>query len=160
LLSLHFYRVIQGWWKTPKRWTLRYKATIDGFSSAKFHEKCDNIGSTVTLIHAKDGNLLGGYTKISWVSQKACIEDDEAFIFILEKPWPVSPRPFYAQKGNIYCSPDFGPTFGHGFDIHVANNCNSNTESYIRFPFTYRDTSEFECELTFTAIEIEVFLVE
>ena len=30
----------------------------------------------------------------------------------------------------ISCRSDLGPTFGRGYDIHIANNANANTNSY------------------------------
>ena len=38
-------------------------------------------------------------------------------------------KPKYA----IYRYSGFGPTFGAGFDIYIANNANSNTNSYTNF---------------------------
>ena len=31
----------------------------------------------------------------------------------------------------------FGPTFGRGYDIYIANNANSNTDSYTNFGYYY-----------------------
>ena len=38
-------------------------------------------------------------------------------------------RPTYA----IYSIPSFGPTFGHGWDIYISDNANSNNDSYANF---------------------------
>ena len=38
-------------------------------------------------------------------------------------------RPSYA----IYRSSSYGPTFGDGWDIYIANDANSNTNSYSDF---------------------------
>ena len=37
------------------------------------------------------------------------------------------------RKYAIYRYSGFGPTFGAGFDIYIANNANSNTNSYTNF---------------------------
>ena len=37
----------------------------------------------------------------------------------------------------IYCRSDYGPTFGGGHDLYIANNCNSNSSSHANFPNTY-----------------------
>ena len=31
----------------------------------------------------------------------------------------------------------FGPTFGDGHDLYLADNCNINTSSYANFPYCY-----------------------
>jgi len=33
----------------------------------------------------------------------------------------------------IYIHATYGPTFGNGWDIHIANNANSNNNSYSKF---------------------------
>ena len=58
-----------------------------------------------------------------------------AFIFSLRNKEDLEPfksmvtRPSYA----IYKNLGFGPTFGNGYDIYIANNANSNTNSYTNF---------------------------
>ena len=37
----------------------------------------------------------------------------------------------------IYRYTSDGPTFGDGFDLHIANNAGSNTISYTSFGFSY-----------------------
>ena len=32
---------------------------------------------------------------------------------------------------------DYGPTFGNGLDLYIANNAGSNTNSYTRFGSSY-----------------------
>ena len=37
----------------------------------------------------------------------------------------------------IFCSGAYGPTFGAGRDLYIADKCNSNNSSYAFFPSTY-----------------------
>ena len=37
------------------------------------------------------------------------------------------------SSNAIYRSSSYGPTFGNGHDIHIANNANSTTNSYTDF---------------------------
>ena len=69
-------------------------------------------------------------------------------------------RPSYA----IYKYSGYGPTFGVGRDIYIANNANSNTNSYTAFGSTYSAPSGVQNRLTilagtynFTPDEVEVF---
>lgn len=47
---------------------LMFKGTRDGFLSSIFHSKCDNIGSTFSIIKSEHGRIFGFYTNISWSS--------------------------------------------------------------------------------------------
>lgn len=40
---------------------LIYRATEHGFSATKFHQKCDGISNTLTIIKTTVGNVFGGY---------------------------------------------------------------------------------------------------
>ena len=53
----------------------------------------------------------------------------------------------------IYCQPGFGPTFGGGHDIYVANNANATMDSISNLGRTYKHPQyEFETD------EAETFL--
>ena len=69
-------------------------------------------------------------------------------------------QPRYA----IYRGLSFGPVFGGGFDIYIASNANSNTNSYINFGNSYSVPSGVQDKKTilagtrnFTPDEVEVF---
>ena len=71
-------------------------------------------------------------------------------------------KPKYA----IYRYSGFGPTFGAGFDIYIANNANSNTNSYTNFGVSFSVPSEVQDKHTilagtykFTPDEVEVFFL-
>jgi len=66
----------------------------------------------------------------------------------------------------IYKRSGYGPTFGNGWDIYIANNANSNTNSYSDFgeSNTYSVPSGVQDQYTilagtrnFTPDEVEVF---
>ena len=65
----------------------------------------------------------------------------------------------------IYRSSSYGPTFGGGHDMHIANNANSNTNSYTyNFGNYYSVPSGVQDKSTilagtryFTPDEVEVF---
>ena len=69
-------------------------------------------------------------------------------------------KPSYA----IYRYSSYGPTFGGGHDIYIANNANSNTNSYTNFGTYYSVPSGVKDKRTilagtynFTPDEVEVF---
>ena len=64
----------------------------------------------------------------------------------------------------IYRSSSYGPTFGAGHQIYIANNANSNTNSYTNFGTYYSVPSGVQDKKTilagtynFTPDEVEVF---
>ena len=62
---------------------LIYRATKDGDSSAVFHNKCDNIIFTLTLVKTNNGLIFGGYTSENW-SRGGYKSDNKAFCFSLD----------------------------------------------------------------------------
>ena len=65
-----------------------------------------------------------------------------SFLFSLRNNENIAP--FIANvtrdhKGlAIFCGPSFGPSFGGGHDIHIANNANYNQLSYSNFGCYYQ----------------------
>ena len=42
----------------------------DGMNSRNFHEKYDNKGPTITLLRNDKGNIMGGFSLISWTCEE------------------------------------------------------------------------------------------
>ncbi|KAL9961647.1 hypothetical protein ACROYT_G030677 [Oculina patagonica] len=68
-------------------------------------------------------------------------------------------------QNAIYRNSGYGPTFGGGFDINIANNANSNTGSYTYFGNSYSVPSGVQSGNTilagtysFTPDEVEIAL--
>ena len=97
---------------------LIYRATKDGDSSTVFHNKCDNIKFTLTLVKTNIGPILGGYTSENW-SGNGYKSDNKAFCFSLDL------KKIYRNKKTgdaIFCSSGQSATFGNYF-FCVYNNC-------------------------------------
>ena len=56
----------------PKQLRLLFRASEHGFSAAKFHEHCDNIENTLTLVRTEFGKTVGGFTKYKWNQVSSC----------------------------------------------------------------------------------------
>ena len=96
-----------------------YQAKIDGDCAINFHSKCDNIPNTLVLIKSAGNRRFGGFTTQTWDSSGKWKDDKNAFLFSLDK------QRIYSYKNNgkaIYCSKDYGPTFGCGNNIYLGNN--------------------------------------
>jgi hypothetical protein len=153
-------------WLPSKRLELLYKATTDGFTATKFHEKCDNKGPTLVVIRSTHGYIFGGYTPLSWESTHTSKNDTEGFIFTLFNPHNIPPTQYprnLQDSSAIYCNPSLGPVFGNGYDIKIDNNSNEKNGNYIHFT-SYTDTTgrgdnTFTGYQHFTTNELEVFSV-
>ncbi|XP_078382248.1 uncharacterized protein LOC144664922 [Oculina patagonica] len=89
-----------------------------------------------------------------------------AFLFSLRNKEGLGPFKSMVKKPQnaIYRNSGYGPTFGGGFDINIANNANSNTGSYTYFGNSYSVPSGVQSGNTilagtysFTPDEVEVF---
>ncbi|KAL3875156.1 hypothetical protein ACJMK2_038084 [Sinanodonta woodiana] len=88
-----------------------------------FHQKCDNQGSTVTVVYNTNNSVYGGFTTKSWAATNTYVADDLAFLFQLRfngtetfNKFPVHPS--YTTNA-IYAHSNYGPTFGAGHNLHV-----------------------------------------
>ena len=62
---------------------LIFRLTRDGSESGTFHDMCDHIKNTITLIMSEDGNIFGGYASVPWTSELGYKKDDKAYLFSL-----------------------------------------------------------------------------
>ena len=143
---------------------LLFRTSVDGDNAATFHNKCNNKGPTITFIKTTAGKRIGGFTMVSWSSYGNYREDKEAFIFALDTYQKfVQWRNFsYA----IYDHSSYGPTFGGGFDLCVANGCKSNTSSYCNSNYTYGFYNSYNLintgnqSTSFQVDDYEVYLIK
>jgi hypothetical protein len=151
-----------------KTWKLLYRGSRDGFRSSNFHEKCDGQSNTLTLIETTKGFIFGGFTPLVWDSTTNTYKSDSSrtsFLFTLKNSRNIEPRKFTLSNASnaIYSYSGYGPCFGYGVDICVANNCNASKRDWSTLGNAYvNDTgidgrSVFTGEYNFTVKEIEVF---
>ncbi|CAB4001290.1 basement membrane-specific heparan sulfate proteoglycan core -like [Paramuricea clavata] len=125
---------------------LCYRASDNGWASSTFHQFCDNKGPTVVLV--KVGKyVFGGYAAAAWGGSARYIKADTSFIFSFSNRDDLAPfkSPVYQNNANaMYTNNGYGPTFGGGHDIHIANNANGGTSSYTNFGHTYKPPSDYK----------------
>jgi hypothetical protein len=66
---------------------LLYRASDFYFSISEFHNRCDHLPHTLTLMENEYGKILGGYTPLVWNSAKKSWSPDKeqkTFIFSLD----------------------------------------------------------------------------
>ena len=92
-----------------------------------------------------------------------------AFLFSLRNKEGLLPfksmviKPQYAIDRDY----NYGPTFGYGLDLYIANNANSNSDSHTTFGHSYSVPSGVRDKNTilagtfaFTPDEVEVFYLD
>ena len=113
---------------------LLYKATRDGFTFKAFHDRCDNVPNTVTIIRNNLNFIFGGFTSARWSSTLGSISDSNAFIFSLRRSGTSNNNKLIIKSGEtnnaIYGLSSYGPTFGDGRDIYIRDLSNTTTGSY------------------------------
>ena len=157
-----------------QKWNLIYRASKDGFESTNFHSKCDGKPNTLIIIKSNNGNVFGGYTEQTWNQTGTYGSDYKAdpnsFIFSLinklNKPIKIK----WSKNNGICCGNNFGPIFGGGHDLLIADksNTNINSNSNLGHSYTHPDyrfeTNEAKSLLAgsynFQVSEIEVYTKE
>jgi hypothetical protein len=151
--------VLDEFWE--KQWKLIYRGSKDGFRASDFHGKCNGIGNTVTIILTTNYFIFGSSNSYKTDST------NQSFLFQIKGPLNSAPRQFPLSKpsDSIYCGSSYGPTFGVGCDIYVADCCNQNAISYTNLGNSYvtntglSNTHVFTGQQYFSVKEIEVFSI-
>ena len=144
-----------------QKFKLLYKASEDGFNSKSFHEKCDGIKNTFTIVKSINENISGGYTDSAWDSNGRFINGTDSFIFSFTNQ--VN-EPFKAKCTNyqrsIFGNPNYGPIFGKD-DLTIYLDSNTNQKSFSHFGSSYEYKTYGETILAgsknFHTTDIEVY---
>ena len=140
--------------KSSYEFKLLYRGSRDGLTVDKFHEFCDNIPRTVTIVKVDDSNeILGGYKPIEWKSNGGYCKTKDSFIFSFNNDEIILSR-VMNENNAIFNSRYHGPSFGEA-DFHILRSLNNNgyckKSSYGK---SIRKTEE-----NFAIEEMEVFQI-
>ena len=133
--------MILKWINIEKELDLKliYKASIDGDTPAIFHHKVNGIKNTLTIILTDKGFRCGGFISNDWKTNSDYDKNDKlSFLFSIEK------KECYFNKDGFcnYNHPNFGPSFGQGFDLCIGENVSNfftTNKHYSEFPTSYGD---------------------
>jgi hypothetical protein len=112
-----------------QKWNLIYRASQNGFEASSFHSKCDNKPNTLIIIKTTNDNVFGGYTEQTWNHTANYKADPNSFLFSLINKLNKPIKMKWSRNYGICCSSSYGPVFGGGHDLLIANNSNINTKS-------------------------------
>ncbi len=124
-----------------------YRASENEFLVSKWHEKCDHIPHTLTIIETEFGKVVGGYTSFSWykdttnhyVSSRK--NSNDHFIFSLTNNDKFIITQNEANCIQIPSSGSYGPMFGGGSDLHISDKANQNSSSGGSIGGTYTNSN-------------------
>ena len=137
---------------------LLYKATADTDSAMAFHEKCDRAENSLVLIETDKGKRFGGYTSKNWRGDCIDKEDENAFLFSLDK---MTTYDSIEGEPAIGCYPKFGPIF-LGCQIRIYDNAFKEGGTTFEKGMNYETEEDFELtggDQKFGVKEIEVYEV-
>lgn len=148
-------------------WTLLYSASRDGDSAASFHQHCDGHSPTYVIIQGRAGNICGGFSDVPWTSNAPLsgrfIASDKAFLFTLVNNQGISACKFSVslpQYATLQHA-NYGPIFGAGADLSIANNACTSMDSYSNLPHSYTGhaaaNSTLMGDYNFNVLNYEVF---
>ncbi len=154
-----------------KTWKLIYQASVDGFSSASFHSKCNRANNTLIVIKSNKDYIFGGYTTADWTPIYYNVNDKNAFLFNLvnEYNFPVKMKvlsPEYAIHNTGYKHDGI-----HFYDFFCKSGnkemtlCEQTTNGgvYEASPYYKSETLIYDFPTqnsfprSFQAVEIEVY---
>eukprot|EP01083_Nonionella_stella_P163184 536322_1 len=112
---------------------LLYRSTKDGDSAPNFHDKCDNKGPTLTLVHTEFNHIFGCYTSIPWTTEYGWGKGnaESTFLVLLRSSFGHETPKIYKIKKNsikyaVHHHGKSGPWFGTGPDVQICNQFGSS----------------------------------
>ena len=126
--------------KKVLKFNMVFNTSKDGSSASTFHYYCDGVSPTVTIVRDTNGNKFGGYTTSTWNQHSdgsSYARDQNAFIFNLSKKIKYLQTDEFVAE-SIYRYNSYGPTFGRGHCLFLANGCTGNTSSYTNTHSSYK----------------------
>lgn len=156
----------------PLRFELLYRASRDGFKAMDFHKRCDNKGSTLTVVRSSCGAIFGGYANLSWQSNARgrFVTSNRSWLYALlpaprklplagehdpAQNHPAEGLEAWPRSRALRWAGCSGPAFGN--DLRIGAHANVGAHS-LNAPFAYDGAPLTESE-SFTVVDYEVFAV-
>lgn len=142
--------------------SLLFKASVHGFCTYTFHQKCDRQGPTVTVAYNNSGYVFGGYVSKDYSQSNQYIVDEKAFLFSFnEREVDKDPlRVVSTNAQNSFYDTNTGPNFNSLVFLY------NNTATVYSNPGTYdfdpvqmhgNDLQLSECEVYRVEAEGEIY---
>ena len=138
---------------------LMYKATENSDKAQAFHERCDQAKNTLVLIETSENRRFGGFTTCDWSGNQIEKNDENAFVFSLDK---MKIYDIVPGQPAIACYPNYGPIFLN-CQIKINDDAFTNGGSTFCKGQNYQTEEDFELNggnQDFQIKEIEVYEIE
>ena len=138
---------------------LIYKATENSDKAQVFHERCDHAKNTLVLIETSENRRFGGFTTCDWSGNQIEKNDENAFVFSLDK---MKIYDIVPGQPAIACYPNYGPIFLN-CQIKINDDAFTNGGSTFCKGQNYQTEEDFELNggnQDFQIKEIEVYEIE
>ncbi len=138
---------------------LIYKATQNSDKAQAFHERCDQAKNTLVLIETSENRRFGGFTTCDWSGNQIEKNDENAFVFSLDK---MKIYDIVPGQPAIACYPNYGPIFLN-CQIKINDDAFTNGGSTFCKGQNYQTEEDFELNggnQDFQIKEIEVYEIE
>ena len=157
-LNLIKFTLINIYHKEPK-FKLLFRATRDGERAYNFHQHCDGIPNTLSIMEGVKGYSFGGYTEATWDSTSGCKSGKNQFLFSLDRMKVYMGN----QNTTIHCENNYGPYFCGScgmYDYYFSKNNNDEQKKgnkpYNNFQEEYELTHG---DINFYGKEVEVYQI-
>lgn len=143
------------------KYEMVYSARINGDTGSKFHENCDYINNTLTLVYTNTKKIFGGFAYKTWNSLGLGRKiDSNSFIFSVDKQKIYNPI-LGEKKYHLYCSDNDGPCF---YAFSIENFCLERGGTINEINKCNFESFEKEYEINdgiknFTIKELEIYKV-
>lgn len=166
--------ILNNWFGVPKQmWKLIFRASNHNFLADAFHNHCDGVAPVYILILSSRGYLSGGFSDVPWSrgdskGRGRYVLSEKAFLFSLHRPNLETTTPVrFDVKKKMFAlahNSNFGPIFGAGADLSIADQCHMNEESYSNLPHSYdgenASSNSMFGDYNFSVIDYEVFTLD
>ncbi|CAL9695016.1 unnamed protein product [Knipowitschia caucasica] len=130
---------------------LLFKASIHGFSSAAFHQRCDGRGPTLSVAYNSSAHVFGGFTTAAFAQTNGYVNDQKAFLFSFRGDQLLK----YPTTNSAYAVrmvATAGPYFGESLILMNQSQAavHSAPGNYYNFPAEEmhgNDLQLLECEV-------------
>jgi hypothetical protein len=129
-------KFIVGALDNPKQFKRIFRASENDFKASCFHAICDNVPHTLTLVKNEFGRIIGGYNPLTWNYGHGFTTDHTNLSCLLLVDSRIKAT-LVKPKKAIQCFANYGPIFGGGSDLALADSCNENISSVTNFPYSF-----------------------
>ncbi|EXX76731.1 BTB/POZ domain-containing protein [Rhizophagus irregularis DAOM 181602=DAOM 197198] len=135
----------------PYHFNLIYRASRDGFTAEAFHENCDDIGATITIVKIKGSEqIFGGFNPFDWdlCGDYKTTKNSFIFSFMDRKNMKTAKVGYSNGRCSVGCYQDYGPIFGYYLyykNTHwMVNNDFSRNYPGIKIPISVLEITNID----------------